>query len=361
MIPRVPSLSARCERHRRERIAAGFARLYRCLPSYDPEAPLPSKQALLLQAAEQLAALRGSVDREQDTRPPAGSEAARRLADLERQVAALKVRNSELSYHVLKARGGGAGGRSRSSRRRLPTPGPGTSGAPAAVAARDAVSDTAASDGSGYPLPPASELRQARKDRSPTKAALEARKLDDILLSSSFFDCPNTLFPAATYTPPVDDSNFLGAIFSRAEPPPPPPPSSAMAARDGRHRGDERSAPAEPETPRGQCELWMPANVSTLTSFNLSNLLPEIGNKVSSPAYPAGLSSSVAGPPGPRPPTLMGSDTRNLTTPEMPGVNHHLQLPPAPSAQVSLGAPLPPFSSAASLGSVATLSMTSHQ
>ena len=68
-------LSARCERHRRERIAAGFARLYRCLPSYDPEAPLPSKHALLLQAAEQLAALRGSADREQDARSPTGPEA----------------------------------------------------------------------------------------------------------------------------------------------------------------------------------------------------------------------------------------------------------------------------------------------
>ena len=67
--------SARCERHRRERIAAGFARLYRCLPSYDPEAPLPSKHVLLLQAAEQLAILRGSADRDQETRPPVGPEA----------------------------------------------------------------------------------------------------------------------------------------------------------------------------------------------------------------------------------------------------------------------------------------------
>ena len=68
---------------------------------------------------------------------------ARRLAELERQVAALRVRNSELSYHVRRARGGGASVRSRTSRRHLQA-----SGAAGGAAAPDA-GPAAASDGSG--------------------------------------------------------------------------------------------------------------------------------------------------------------------------------------------------------------------
>ena len=74
---------------------------------------------------------------------------ARRLAELERQVAALKVRNGEISYHVLKARDGGAsGGRTRSSRRHTRSATIATAAA-AAAAASDAAGEAAAGDASG--------------------------------------------------------------------------------------------------------------------------------------------------------------------------------------------------------------------
>ena len=76
----------------------------------------------------------------------------------------------------------------------------------------------------------------------------------------------------------------------------------------------------------------MSCSVRPGAGLPLSELCP-LRVQVSSTSYPAGLSSAVGPAPGPRPPALMGSETRNLTTPEMPAVNHHL-LTPAPAAQV---------------------------
>ena len=61
-------------------------------------------------------------------------------------MAALKVRNSELSYHVLRTRADGAGGRTRSSRRHVRSS---IAAAGSAAASEAAAHEAAAGDGSG--------------------------------------------------------------------------------------------------------------------------------------------------------------------------------------------------------------------